>query len=70
MPPLKPKATVPAPAPTEPSSTGPLFAFLMAANTSSRVMCLPRISFRYPSFVSPTSGLIDSTSSFPGKPSM
>src|SRR5438876_8300837 len=50
MPPLKPNATVPVPAPTEPSSTGPPLAFLMAANTSSRVMCRPRISFRYPSF--------------------
>src|SRR2546426_1901140 len=65
MPPLKPNATVPVPAPTEPSSTDPPLAFLMAANASSRVMCRPRMSFRYPSFVSPTSGLMDSTSSFP-----
>src|SRR5205809_3392846 len=70
MPPLKPNATVPVPAPTEPSSTAPLLAFLIAANTSSRVMCRPLMSFRYPSFVSPTSGLMDSTSSFPGKASI
>jgi hypothetical protein len=38
MPPFQPKATVPVPAPTSPSSTGPPFAFLMAAITSSGVM--------------------------------
>ena len=35
MPPFHPKTTVPVPAPTAPSSTGPPFAFLTAANTSS-----------------------------------
>ena len=65
MPPLKPKATVPVPAPTDPSSTFRALALLIAAKTSSRVMCRPRMSLRKPSLVSATSGLIDCTSSLP-----
>ncbi len=70
MPPFQPKITVPVPAPTLPSSTGPPFAFLTAASTSSGVTFRPRMSFRYPSLVSPTTGLMDSTSSLPGSASM
>jgi hypothetical protein len=66
MPPLKPKATVPVPAPTAPSSTLPPFAERSAAKTSSRPTCRPRMSFKSPSFVSPTTGLIERTSSLPG----
>ena len=36
MPPLKPKTTVPVPAPTEPSSTSPPFAFLIVAGAVRR----------------------------------
>src|SRR5437660_4402950 len=61
MPPLKPNATVPVLAPTEPSSTAPLLAFLIAANTSSRVMCRrPLMSFTY---------LRQSPPNFPASPS-
>ena len=70
MPPFQPQTIVPVPAPTSPSSTGPPFAFFRAANTSSDVMWRPRMSLRYPSLVSPTTGLMDSTFSLPGNANM
>jgi hypothetical protein len=70
MPPLKPKATVPVPAPTEPSATAPSAAPASAAKTSARPTWRPRMSFRKPSFVSATTGLIERTCSLPGSASM
>ena len=46
MPPLNPKATVPVPAPTAPSSTGPDLALRIALKTSSRPTGRERMSFR------------------------
>ena len=70
MPPLKPKQTVPVPAPTQPSATSPAEASRRAARTSARVTCRPRMSFSRPSLVSPTTALTDRTSSLPGWPSV
>ena len=70
MPPLKPKATVPVPAPTEPSSTSPSLADFKAAKTSSRPTWRPRMSFNCPSFVSATTGFTERTSSLPGSASI
>ena len=66
MPPFQPNATVPVPAPIAPSSTAPSRAEAIAAVTWSRVTCRPRMSFRPPSLVSPTSALTDRTFSLPG----
>jgi hypothetical protein len=66
MPPFQPKATVPVPAPTAPSSTGPSFAAPMALSTSWRVMIRRRMSFRLPSLVSPTTAFTERTFSLPG----
>ncbi len=66
MPPFHPNATVPVPAPTAPSSTVPSRADVMAAATCSRVTWRPRMSFRPPSLVSPTSAFTDRTFSLPG----
>ena len=65
MPPLKPKATVPVPAPTEPSSTTPPAALASASRTWLFSTCMPRISFRVPSLVSPTTTFTERTFSFP-----
>ena len=59
MPPLKPKARVPVPAPIAPSIIGPDFALFMAVKTCSFFIYRPRISFNPPSLVSPTTGLTD-----------
>ena len=69
MPPFQPNATVPRPAPTLPCSTGPLSAEPIASSTSRSVMGRIRMSLRYPSLVSPTTGLAERTRSLPGRPS-
>jgi hypothetical protein len=66
MPPFQPNACVPAPAPTLPSPTGPVFAPSRAARTCSGRIGRDRIAFSPPSFVSPTTGLIEPTRSIPG----
>ena len=67
MPPFQPKATVPVPAPTEPSATGPPVADRMAATTCSRRTGRERMSLRaHPSFVSPTRAFTERTSPLPG----
>ena len=66
MPPFQPNATVPVPAPTAPSSTGPAFALAIAAVTWSRVTWRPRMSLSVPSLVSPTSAFTERTFSLPG----
>ena len=68
MPPLKPSAAVPLPAPTQPCSTGSSVAVRSASKTCASVIGLLRMSERCPSFVSPTIGLSDSTASLPGVP--
>ena len=65
MPPFQPKATVPVPAPTAPSSTAPDRALVIAESTCSRATCRPRMSFNPPSLVSPTSALTERTFSLP-----
>ena len=50
---VKPKHRVPVPAPTLPSTTAPPLALRIASTTFSRFTCIPRISFRPPSLVSP-----------------
>src|SRR3989449_754602 len=69
IPPFHPNATVPRPAPTAPSATGPLAASRMALRTSASVIGRARMLFRKPSFVSPTTGFADRTSSLPGSAS-
>ena len=59
---LPAEARVPVPAPTEPSATGPPRRRAIAASTCSRVTCWPRMSFRPPSLVSPTSAFTERTS--------
>ncbi|MNQ70022.1 hypothetical protein D3C85_846450 [compost metagenome] len=66
IPPLKPKAMVPVPAPTAPCSTGPLVAVSMARTTSAAVTTRARMSFSPPSLVSPTTALTERMSSCPG----
>jgi len=65
IPPFQPNADVPVPAPTAPSSTGPVVAALSAALTSTGRIGRVRMSFRPPSFVSPTTGFMDRTRSMP-----
>jgi hypothetical protein len=65
-PPFQPKANGPVPAPTLPSSTGPVFADASAASTSARVTRIARMSLRPQSFVSPTRALTERTASLPG----
>ena len=57
MPPFHPKATVPVPAPTLPSSTGPPEVLRSASKTCRLLIGRARIWFRKPSFVSPTTGV-------------
>ena len=66
MPPFQPKASVPVPAPIEPSARGPAVADRIAATTCSRRTGRERMSLRPPSFVSPTSAFTERTASFPG----
>src|SRR5689334_15847403 len=66
IPPFQPKATVPAPAPTLPSVTGPDDAAAIADRTSAAVIGRERMALRVPSFVSATTGLIEWTFSIPG----
>src|ERR1022692_4755020 len=66
IPPFQPNASVPVPAPTAPSATGPEFAASIACKTSSRLMTRFRISFNVPSLVSPTAGLMERACSLPG----
>ena len=66
IPPLMPNATVPVPAPTAPSSTGPLLALAIACFTSSLVTYLALMLFRPLSFVSPTTAFTLCTFSLPG----
>ena len=66
MPPFQPNATVPVPAPTAPSATGPVDADVSAARTCSGEIGRDRMSFRVPSFVSATTGLIERTLAMPG----
>ena len=70
MPPFQPKARVPVPAPTDPSSTGPVRADSSAARTCPGVIGRARMSFRPPSLVSPTTGLIERTPSIPSRASI
>ncbi len=65
MPPFQPKATVPVPAPTDPSATGPVRAAAMAARPSAVVTRRARMSLRPPSLVSPTTALTERTFSLP-----
>lgn len=57
MPALKPRALVPVPAPTLPSAGRSAEAESRAAKTCSGVIGRERMSDRYPSLVSPTTGL-------------
>src|SRR5689334_6960813 len=57
MPPLKPYETIPVPAPTVPSFTGPLTAPLSADTTSASDTCRPWMSLRRPSSHSATTGV-------------
>jgi hypothetical protein len=66
MPPFHPKAIVPAPAPTLPSVTAPPAADVRARRTTSGVIGRERMVLSVPSFVSPTTGLIERTFSMPG----
>ncbi|MNR13655.1 hypothetical protein D3C85_1300740 [compost metagenome] len=66
IPPLKPKAMVPVPAPTAPCSSGPLVAVSMARTTSAALTTRARMSFSPPSLVSPTTALTERMSSCPG----
>ena len=67
MPPFHPNATVPVPAPTLPSVTGAgRCADAIARRTSSGVIGRERMALSAPSFVSPTTGLIEPTRSMPG----
>ena len=66
MPPFQPKACVPVPAPTLPSSTAPPLAAFSAATACSGRTCWPRMSLRPPSLVSPTSAFTERTSALPG----
>ena len=66
MPPFQPKATVPAPAPTVPSSTSPSDARSSAVRTWPAVIGRDRIALSPPSLVSPTTGLIEKTFPMPG----
>ena len=70
MPPFHPKATVPVPAPTLPSWTGPVEALSSAVRTASAVMGRLRMSLSIPSLVSATRGLSERTDSIPGRPSI
>ena len=70
MPPLKPRATVPAPAPTAPSATGPAAADASASSTWATPSGRVRMSERKPSFVSPTTGFSVVVDSWPGRASM
>ena len=56
IPPLKPWHCMPVPLPTPPSATGPPDADSSAAWTCSARTCMPLMSFRSPSYVSPTTG--------------
>src|SRR5579884_1554681 len=56
MPPLKSLHTMPVPPPTLPSGTGPDFALSRAAKTCSGFTWNPLMSFKYPSYVSATTG--------------
>ncbi len=66
---LNPSATVPVPAPTHPSATGPPEAVSRAARTCSSWTGRARMSDRKPSLHSPTTGLRLRTSSHPGRSS-
>jgi hypothetical protein len=56
IPPLKPWHCMPVPLPTPPSATRPAAADSSAALTCSGRTCIPLMSFRSPSYVSPTTG--------------
>ena len=56
IPPLKPWHCMPVPLPTPPSATEPPDADSSAAWTCSARTCIPLMSFRSPSYVSPTTG--------------
>ncbi len=70
IPPFQPKATVPAPAPTAPSCTGPSDADSSAETTCSGSIGRERMSLSPPSFVSPTSALSERTPSMPSRASI
>ena len=69
MPPFQPKHTVPAPAPTQPTGTGPVVALAGAAATCCAVTARARMSDRWPSLVSPTTMFAERTFSLPGSAS-
>jgi hypothetical protein len=70
IPPFHPNATVPVPAPTLPSATGPSRAESSAWRTcSARTGRLRIATLSVPSFVSATTGLIERTRSIPGRAS-
>ena len=60
IPPLKPWQSIPVPPPTEPSATGPRLAPSSALNTCSCRTWNPSTSFRTPSYVSATTGRLNS----------
>ncbi len=62
MPPAKSKVIMPTPAPTEPCSTGPDAAALIARMASCAVQVPTRTSLRKESSVSPTTGITTSVS--------
>ena len=61
-PPLKPWQIMPVPPPTLPSGTGPGLAASIASTTCSGRTCMPSMSFRVPSQVSPTTGRLQASS--------
>ncbi len=63
IPPLKPWQIIPVPPPTLPSATGPSEADASAASTCSGRTCIPLMSFRRPSQVSPTTGRLQNSRS-------
>src|SRR6185312_2377103 len=63
IPPLKPWQIIPVPPPTFPSGTGPLAVEASADSTCSGRTCMPLMSFRSPSQVSPTTGRLQNSRS-------